>query len=82
LREFTMRQAAAKATAKAQIVEMKRNAQIKARAEIKKFIEIAEMEVKLAETKAKEVAIVDAGVKAAASAYAIELTKKIAFAKS
>lgn len=39
------------------------------------------MEVKLAEAKAKENAIVDAGVKAAASAYALELTEKIAVAK-
>lgn len=60
---------------------MKRLAAIRAKQEIARFVEIAEMEVRLAEAKAKARLIKDAAVKAKAEAYALELQANITRAK-
>lgn len=71
----------AKARAVAQILKMKQLAAIRAKAEIARFVEIAEMEVRLAEARAKARLIKDAAVKAKAEAYANELLNNITIAK-
>ena len=60
---------------------MKQAAAIRAKAEIARFVEIAEMEVRLAEARAKARLIKDEAVKAKAEAYAAELLANITAAK-